>query len=61
MIVMFRSYHIYAHVTVVFLETGVILWANDAELQLLEYTAKEFIGHNIIEVIIVFDCPCLKK
>jgi PAS domain S-box-containing protein len=30
-------------------ENGIILWANDAELQLLGYSRDEFIGHHIAE------------
>lgn len=32
------------------LATGNIIWANDMELDILGYTADEFIGRNISEV-----------
>jgi PAS domain S-box-containing protein len=32
-------------------EKGIILWANDAELNSLGYTAEEYIGHPVTEVI----------
>lgn len=30
--------------------SGIIIWANDSELQLVGYTADEYIGHEINEV-----------
>ena len=35
-------------------EKGIILWANDAELNSLGYTAEEYIGHPVTEVIFLF-------
>lgn len=32
-------------------DEGIILWANDAKLDSLGYTAEEFIGHPVTEVI----------
>jgi PAS domain-containing protein len=31
-------------------DKGIILWANDAELKSLGYSAEEYIGHSVVEV-----------
>lgn len=33
-------------------DKGIILWANDAELKSLGYSAEEYIGHSVTEVIL---------
>jgi PAS domain-containing protein len=42
-------------------DKGIILWANDAELKSLGYSAEEYIGHSVAEVTlpasyILYDC-----
>ena len=36
--------------------TGMIVWANQVELQMLGYTAAEFVGHHMAEVCAVLYC-----